>query len=217
MDAGPQNLSEYLRAISVRESDVARRLREETDRFHDGGWSVSPEQAQVLVFLVELIGAKRILELGTFTGYSALRMAEALPDDGHILTCDMEESYPAVGRPYWEEAGVAGKIELRMGPATETVQNLIDEGRAGAFDFVFIDANKKHYGIYYDAALTLLRPRGLIAIDNVFWDGAVLDADATEKSTRAIRALNEKIHGDERVNVAVLPIRDGMTLAVKRR
>jgi predicted O-methyltransferase YrrM len=216
MDTTAQNMADYLRAISVRESDVARRLREETGRLPHGDWSVSPEQAQILVFLVELIGAKRILELGTFTGYSALRMAEAMPADGYILTCDMEESFPAVGRPYWDAAGVAGKIELRMGPATETVQALIDEGRAGAFDFVFIDANKKHYGIYYEAALTLVRAGGLIALDNVFWGGAVLDAEATEKSTRAIRALNEKIHGDDRVNLAVLPVRDGMTLAVKR-
>lgn len=206
----------YMRTLGVREHPAATALREETERMTEGEWSVSSEQAQFLAFLVEATGARRILELGTFTGYSALVMALAMPADGHLVTCDLEPAYPAVGKKYWRQAGVDGRIELIMGPATETVRRLIDEGGAGSFDFCFIDANKKHYGIYYEAALTLLRKGGLIAIDNMFWDGEVLLADAVAKSTRTLRALAYKMHDDARVNIAMLPVRDGLGLAVKR-
>jgi predicted O-methyltransferase YrrM len=210
------DLDTYMRALGVREHPAATALRQETESMSQGEWSVSPEQAQFLAFLVEAIGARKILELGTFTGYSALMMALAMPADGHIVTCDMEPRYPAVGRKYWEQAGVADKIELRLGAATEAVENLIGGGAAGTFDFVFIDANKKDYGTYYEATITLLRKGGLIAVDNMFWDGSVLVSDPQEKSTRALRQLAFTMHEDARVNFAMLPIRDGMSVAVKR-
>ncbi|MFT5173514.1 MAG: putative O-methyltransferase YrrM [Gammaproteobacteria bacterium] len=206
----------YLRAVSVREHPVASALRAATSQLPYGEWSTNAEQGQLLAFVVEAFSTRRILELGTFTGYGTLMMALAMPADGKIVTCDLDTHYPDVGRPYWVQAGVAERIELRLGPATETVQQLIDAGQSGSFDAVFIDCNKKDYNAYYEAALQLLRVGGVIVVDNIFWNGAVLRADAQEKSTKAIRALAHKMHGDERINLAVLPLGDGMTLAVKR-
>lgn len=208
--------STYLRAVSVREHPQAGALRAATRKLPEGEWSTDAEQGQLLAFLVEAFAARRILELGTFTGYGTLMMALAMPADGRLVTCDMDSTYPDVGKPFWQQAGVADRIELRLGPATETVQRMIDEGDSGSFDLVFIDCNKKAYDIYYEAALQLLRSGGVVVVDNIFWNGAVLRADAQEKSTRAIRALAHKMHDDERINLAVLPIGDGMTLAVKR-
>ena len=206
----------YLHEITLRETEVMTRLRAETARLTEGDWQVSPEQGQLLEFLVELTGARSILEIGTFTGYSALRMAHALPPDGRLVTLDMMASYTDIARRYWAEAGVVDRIELRLGAATESLASLLAEGRAASFDFVYIDANKKDYDAYYEAALGLTRPGGLIAIDNVFWHGRVLDAGDDAKSTRAIRALNKKIHADERVGLSVIPIGDGLTLVCKR-
>ena len=206
----------YLRAVSVREHPAATALRAATRKLPEGEWSTAAEQGQLLAFIVETFAARRILELGTFTGYGALMMALAMPADGHLVTCDMDSRYPDVGKPFWQQAGVAERIELRLGPATETVQRMIDDGEADSYDLVFIDCNKKDYDTYYEASLKLLRTGGVIVVDNIFWDSAVLRADAQEKSTRAIRALAHKMHGDARINLAVLPLGDGMTLAVKR-
>lgn len=211
----PDNLA-YLRAVSVREHPAASALRAATRQLPEGEWSTDAEQAQLLAFVVEAFATRRILELGTFTGYGTLMMALAMPADGQLITCDLDTRYADVGKPFWAQAGVADRIELRLGPATETVQTMIDAGEAESFDLVFIDCNKKDYGTYYEAALTLLRSGGVIVVDNIFWNGAVLRADAQEKSTQAIRALAHKMHGDARINLAVLPIGDGMTLAVKR-
>ncbi|MBT7957217.1 MAG: SAM-dependent methyltransferase [Rhodospirillaceae bacterium] len=206
----------YLRQNSLRESDIQRRLREETDTLDHAGWEVAPEQAQFLGLIVQLMGAKRILELGTFTGHSALAMAMALPDDGELVTCDMVEDYTDIAEHYWREATVDHKITLRLGPAPETVKALLDEGKAEKFDLVFIDANKKDYDTYYEHALQLVRQGGLIAMDNMFWDGRVLDQDDNEKSTVALRALIKKLHDDERITLSILPLDDGLALAIKR-
>jgi predicted O-methyltransferase YrrM len=210
------DLLAYLRTNSLRETEIQRHLREETDKLPESGWEVAPEQAQFLALIVQLMGAKRILELGTFTGHSALAMAMALPDDGELITCDMIEDYTDIAERHWQKAGVDHKIALRIGPAPETVKALVQEGEAGKFDLVFIDANKKDYDTYYEHALKLVRPGGLIALDNMFWDGRVLDKDDTEKSTVALRALVKKLHTDERISFSILPMDDGLALAYKR-
>ncbi len=209
-------LIEYCRQVSGSEDEILRRLRGETDALSHGGWRITPEQGQFLGFLVELIQARRVLELGTFTGYGTLHMARALPPGGTILTCDLMESSTDIARRYWEEAGLAGKIELRLAPAAQTLEELTGAEDKGNFDLIFIDANKKDYDLYYEQSLHLARTGGLIVLDNVFWSGQVLDGDSDQKSTRAIRALNEKIGNDERVASAMLPICDGMTLVRKK-
>ena len=210
------DLLAYLRENSLRETDVQRRLRQETDKLPESGWEVAPEQAQFLGLIVQLMGARRILELGTFTGHSALAMAMALPDDGALITCDMIEDYTDIAERHWKEAGVVHKITLRIGPAPETVKALVQEGEVEKFDLVFIDANKKDYDTYYEHALQLVRPGGLIALDNMFWDGRVLDEADTEKSTVALRALVKKLHADDRISFSILPMDDGLALAYKR-
>jgi predicted O-methyltransferase YrrM len=210
------DLLAYLRENSLRETDIQRRLREATDKLPESGWEVAPEQAQFLGLLVQLMGAKNILELGTFTGHSALAMAMALPEDGKLTTCDMIVDYTDIAERYWKEAGVAHKITLRIGPAPETVKALVAEGQAEKFDLVFIDANKKDYDTYYEHALKLVRKGGLIALDNMFWDGRVLDQDDTVKSTVALRDLVKKLHSDERITFSILPLDDGLALAYKR-
>jgi caffeoyl-CoA O-methyltransferase len=177
---------------------------------------ISPEQGQFMALLVELIGARRILEVGTFTGYSALAVALALPPDGRVITCDINEEMTAIARRYWAEAGVADKIDLRLAPAIDTLDELLAEGQAGQFDFAFIDADKTNYLAYYERTLELLRSGGLIAIDNVLWNGAVADPERQDDDTSAIRALNEAVHADDRVSLSLLPISDGLTLARKR-
>jgi len=209
-------LYHYLLATSVREPDVLRRLREETTLQDEGDMQIGPEQGQFLALLLKLLGARRILELGTFTGYSALWMALALPADGRIIACDVSDEWTSIGRRYWAEAGVADKIDLRLAPAAATLAALLAEGQAGQFDAAFIDADKEGYDGYYEQCLQLVRPGGLIAIDNVLWGGAVADEEAQDADTQALRALNAKLHTDERIDLSLLPIGDGLTLARKR-
>ncbi len=207
---------DYLLANSLREPPLLARLREETAVMPAANMQIGPEQGQFMALLVELIGARRTLEVGTFTGYSALSVALALPADGRVVACDISEEFTAVARRYWAEAGVADKIDMRLGPAVETLDALIAEGLSGAFDFMFIDADKQGYDAYYERGLALLRPGGLIAIDNVLWNGAVADPARQDKETRAIRALNRKVQADERVGISLVPIGDGLMLARKR-
>lgn len=209
-------LYDYLLKNSLREPEVMRRLREETAGLPGADMQIAPEQGQFMALLVELMGARRCLEVGTFTGYSALAVACALPEDGRLVACDVNEKTTAVARRYWQEAGVAGKIDLRLGPAAETLSALLAEGAAGSFDFVFIDADKTGYDTYYEQALKLLRRGGLVAIDNVLWGGAVTNSYADDADTRAIRTLNAKIALDQRVSCSLLPLGDGLTLALKR-
>ena len=193
-----------------------RRLREETASMEQANMQIGPEQGQFMALLVELIGARSVLEVGTFTGYSALAMAAALPENGALVACDVSEEWTAIGRRYWEEAGVAHKIELRLAPALETLDALLAEGRAGTFDFAFIDADKEGYDAYYERALELVRLGGLIALDNTLWEGKVADPAATDVDTEAIRAINAKLVLDERVTLSLIPVGDGLTLARKR-
>ena len=177
---------------------------------------VGPEQGQFMALLVELMGARNALEVGTFTGYSALAVALALPEDGRLVACDVSEEWTAIGRRYWEEAGVAHKIDLRLAPAVETLDALLAEGRAGTFDFVFIDADKEGYDAYYERALELTRAGGLVVLDNTLWRGDVADPTISDVDTDAIRAINAKLAVDERVTLSLLPVGDGLTLARKR-
>ncbi len=213
-------LHDYILASSLREPAVLRRLREETAGLPGAGMQIGPEQGQFMALLVELIGARRTLEIGTFTGYSALVVALALPPEGRVVACDVSAEYTAVARRYWAEAGVADKIELHLAPALETLDRLLAPGPAGgqaaSFDFAFIDADKANYDAYYERALALLRPGGLVAIDNVLWDGKVVEEAAQDPDTRAIQGLNAKLKDDPRVTISLLPLGDGLTLARKR-
>lgn len=209
----PEALQEYLLSVGARPSDVRLRLRDATSALSNAQMQISIEQGEFMHLLVGLIGARRCLEVGTFTGYSALVTAEALPDDGLLVCCDVSEEYTSVGRPFWDEAGVAHKIDLRIAPAVETLDALLDEGHAGTFDFAFIDADKSNYDAYYERALRLVRPGGVVGIDNTLWYGKVADPAVDDPDTVALRALNRKIHGDDRVDVVLLPIGDGLTLA----
>jgi caffeoyl-CoA O-methyltransferase len=209
-------LQDYILAHSLREPEVLRRLRQETAGLPGAGMQIGPEQGQFMALLVELIGARLTLEIGTFTGYSALVVALALPPGGRVVACDVSEEYTAVARRYWAEAGVADKIELHLAPALETLDRLLAEDQAGSFDFAFIDADKVNYGAYYERALALLRPGGLIAIDNVLWNGKVVEAAPGDPDTRAIQDLNGTIKDDSRVSISLLPLGDGLTLARKR-
>jgi caffeoyl-CoA O-methyltransferase len=206
----------YLMSSTVRDGDVLQRLRAETGQMAAGGMQISPEQGQFMQLLVKMIGAKRTLEVGTFTGYSALSVAMALPPDGRVVACDVSEEYTAVARRYWQEAGVAAKIDLRLGPGEESLQAMLDEGEAGTFDFAFIDADKPGYDRYYELCLQLVRSGGVIAVDNTLWGGRVADRSVQDESTQAIRALNQKIRDDVRVDMSLVPIGDGLMLACKR-
>ena len=207
---------QYLQDHSLRETTVLRRLREETATLKEARMQLSPEQGQLLTFLVELTGARKAIEVGTFTGYSALCVASALPNDGCLIACDVSETWTAIGQRYWEEAGVDRKIDLRIAPALETLDELLAAGEAGSYDFALIDADKENYETYYERILSLLRSGGLLLVDNVLWSGKVADPDHTEESTLAIRAFNRKVHADDRVSLSMLPIGDGMTLVRKR-
>lgn len=209
-------LYDYLLKVSVREPPVLARLREETASHPRATMQISPEQGQFMTLLVELTGAKRILEVGTFTGYSALAMALALPADGALIACDVSAEFTAIAQRYWAEAGVGHKIDLRLAPALETLDALLAEGRAGSFDMAFIDADKTNYPAYGERTLELLRPGGLLMVDNVLWSGAVADPAVQDEDTKALRALNERLYEDQRVSLAMLPIGDGLTLARKR-
>jgi caffeoyl-CoA O-methyltransferase len=210
-------LYDYLLSVSLREPTPMAELRAETARLPEKGMQMSPDEAQFLRFLVQLMGARRALEIGVFTGYSALSVALGLPEDGYLLACDVSAEWTAIGRRFWEKAGVAHKIDLRLAPALQTLEGLLaDRQQHNSFDFAFIDADKENYDAYYEACLQLVRPGGLIAIDNVLWGGDVLDENRQDGSTRAIRALNRKLHGDERIDLSLVPIGDGVTLARKR-
>ena len=209
-------LSDYIARVSLREPEVLRRLREETASHPQVSMQISAEQGQFMALLVHMLGARKTIEIGVFTGYSSLVVALALPEDGRVIACDINEEWTGVARRYWREAGVERKIDLRLRPALETLDELIALGQASCFDFAFIDADKENYANYYERCLTLVRPGGLIAVDNVLWSGRVVDAADQDKDTRAIRAFNEKLKSDERVWLTMLPIRDGVTLACKK-
>jgi predicted O-methyltransferase YrrM len=209
-------LHAYLLEVSVDEPEVMRRLREDTAARENAAMQIGPEQGAFMAWLVRLIGARRALEVGTFTGYSALSVARALPADGRLVCCELNADYVAAARPYWEEAGVAARIEVRLGAAVDSLRALRAEGAAGTFDFAFVDADKPSYDAYYEACLELLRPGGLVALDNVLWGGAVADPSDARESTVALRRLNAEVFADPRVDATLVPIGDGLTLARKR-
>jgi predicted O-methyltransferase YrrM len=208
-------LYEYLKQHSLRESEVLRDLREFTSTFSTSVMQISPEQGQFMAFLAKLIMAKKTIEVGVYTGYSALSVAQVLPEDGKMIACDINEEWTELAQTYWERAKVNHKIDLRIGPAEDTLNKLIQEGQEGQYDFAFIDADKTSYDRYYEQCLTLLRKGGIIIIDNVLLDGKVADPLAKDEDTLALRALNEKIYRDERVSMTLLPIGDGLTLVSK--
>jgi predicted O-methyltransferase YrrM len=211
-----QGLREYMRRVTLREPALLRRLRQETARYPNASFQISAEQGQLMGLLMHLIRARRTIEIGVYTGYSALAVAQALPDDGQIIACDINDEWTSVARRYWREAGVEKKIDLRLGPALATLDGLIASGEANQFDFVFIDADKTNYANYFERALVLVRPGGLIGIDNVLWYGRVIDASFDDPDTRAIRAFNQQLKTDDRVWLTMLPVRDGLTLACKK-
>ncbi|MEH2160160.1 MAG: class I SAM-dependent methyltransferase [Nostoc sp.] len=209
-------LYNYLLSVSLREPEILLKLRQETASHPRSRMQISPEQGQFMRLLVQLIGAKKTLEVGVFTGYSSLSVALALPEDGKIIAADVSEEFTAIARRYWQQAGVADKIDLRLAPGLETLDALLADGEAETFDFAFIDADKENYDGYYERSLQLVRPGGLIAIDNVLWLGKVADPQIQDENTQSIRAFNEKLHHDERVTLSLVPIADGLTLAIKR-
>ncbi|CBN59092.1 MULTISPECIES: class I SAM-dependent methyltransferase [Kamptonema] len=210
-------LYDYLLSVSLREPDILASLREETAKHSRAMMQISPEQGQFMGLLVQLMGATKTLEIGVFTGYSSLSVALSLPGNGQIVACDISEEYTAIARRYWQAAGVANKISLQLGPAVKTLDKLLSAGQGGTFDFAFIDADKENYDAYYERSLQLIRTGGLIAIDNVLWGGQVVNSEVQDKDTLAIRAFNEKLRHDPRVTLSLVPIADGLTLALKRR
>lgn len=211
-----ESLHHYLLSVSLREPPILARLREETAQHPLANMQIAPEQGQFMGLLVRLMEVKKCLELGVFTGYSALSVALALPPDGKLIACDVNEEWTSMARRYWQEAGVAHKIALRIAPALETLDKLLANGEAGSFDFVFIDADKENYANYYERSLELVRHGGLIVIDNVLWSGRVADPNEQDMDTVAIRRFNTKLHFDERIALSMLPLADGLTLAYKR-
>ena len=212
----PENVERYIVDTTLRDHPVLRDLREETAQLPGAGMQTGADQVQFLQLLVRLIGARRCIEVGVYTGYSALGVALALPADGKIIACDINEEYTAVARRYWERAGVAGKIDLRLAPATQTLDTLIREGREGLYDFAYIDADKPGYDEYYERLLKLIRANGVIAIDNVLWHGDVANPESDDSNTQALRKLNEKIGRDQRVDASLLSIGDGLMIVRKR-
>lgn len=210
------DLYDYLCSVSVREPALLKQLRDETAKLPNGRMQISPDEGQFLALLTQLVQARRTLEVGVFTGYSSLSVALALPADGRIVACDVSEEYTTIARRYWKAAGVEQKIDLRIGPAVETLDDLLKHGQQGTFDFAFIDADKANYHAYYERAFVLVRPGGLIAIDNVLWHGKVIDPTQKDPDTEAVRALNQRLHHDERVSLSLVPVGDGVTLALKR-
>jgi O-methyltransferase len=207
---------EYALAVGLREPEAFRQLREETGKLSEGEWQIAPEQGPLLALLVKLLGAKRCLEVGTFTGYSALWVASALPPGGTVVCCDVNPMFAEIAQRHWAAAGLAERIELRLAPAVDTLSRLKAAGESGTFDYAFVDADKSNYDHYYEAALDLLRPGGLVAIDNTLWDGKPADPTVTDADTAAIRVLNAKLHADDRIDLCFLPFADGLTLGLKR-
>ena len=210
------DLLAYIRNVGLREDADLRRLREETAAHPRARLQISPEQGQFMALLVELIGARKIVEVGTFTGYSAMWMSKAMGENGRIVCLDVSEEFTSIAKKHWAQAGISDRIDLRLAPAADSMRAMIAAGESGQYDFAFIDADKTGYDTYYESALTLLRPGGLIGIDNVLWSGAVADPSDQSADTKALRALNEKICKDARVTVSLVPIGDGLTLARKR-
>ena len=208
-------LFNYVLDHSLREHPAQAALREATRTHRHAGMQISADQGQFMALLIKLLGARRTIEIGTFTGYSALAVALALPDDGRVLACDISDEYTRVGKPFWQQAGVAHKIELVLAPAQDTLDARLAGGEAASYDFAFIDADKANYDAYYERCLKLLRAGGLIAFDNMLWGGAVAHS-STDGDTLALQALNSKLHRDERIDVSLLTVGDGLTLARKR-
>ena len=200
----------------MQEPEVLADLRQETAQHPMGQMQIAPEQGQFMALLVQLLGVKKALEVGVFTGYSALTVALALPTDGTLVACDTSEEYTAIAQRYWQRAGVTHKIDLRIAPAADTLGQLLAAGEANSFDFAFIDADKSNYPVYFELSLKLVRPGGLIAVDNVLWSGRVADPDTQDNRTKTIRAFNDALYQDERVVLSLLPIADGLTLAMKK-
>ncbi len=209
-------LLDYLRSVSLRETDLMRRLRDETAELPHSQMQIAPEQGQFMALLIELMGAHRALEVGVFTGYSSLAVASALPEDGQLIACDISEEWTRIARRYWIEAGVAHKIDLRLAPALQTLDDLLAQGQQNSFDFAFLDADKVSYGDYYERMLGLVRPGGLLLVDNVLWSGDVADPTAQDRDTLALRAFNQRLHLDQRISLSLLPLADGVTLVRKR-
>ena len=207
----PPKVARYIEARGVREPQILRELRARTASVPHSGMQIGADQGAFMAILVKLMGAKRCIEIGTYTGYSALAVALALPQDGTIVCCDVSEEWTAIGKPFWKKAGVERKIDLRIGPALDTLKKL-----KGPFDFVFIDADKPNYANYYERCLPLVRRGGIIAVDNTLWSGWVADKSQTDADTLALRDFNDKLHRDERVSLSMLPLGDGVTLALKR-
>jgi len=212
----PPDLHAYLVSHGVREPDVLRRLREETALLPQHDMQIAPEQGAFMAMLVGLIDARRCIELGTFTGYSSLAVALALPPDGSIVCCDVSEEWTSVARRYWAEAGIEDRVELRIGPALATLDDLIADDAAGTFDFAFIDASKREYPEYHERIVRLLRQGGLAVYDNVLWDGGVIDGSMTDEDTVGVRRLNDRVLVDERLDICMIPVADGLTLVRKR-
>jgi caffeoyl-CoA O-methyltransferase len=212
----PQALHDYLVAVSCREHPALARLRAATAALPEAHYQIAPEQGQLLTVLIELLGARRTLDIGTFTGYSALAVALALPAGGQVITLDVTDRFAGPARAAWQEAGMAGRIDLRLGPAAESLRALLADGEAGGFDFAFVDADKESYADYYELGLALVRPGGVVALDNTLWRGRVADPDDTRPRTAAMRALNARIRDDQRITPVMLPMGDGLTLARKR-
>lgn len=209
-------LAAYVVKVGAREPEILARLREETAAIPQHGMQIAPEEGAFLALMVELIGARRCIEVGTFTGYSSTAIALALPQDGQLVCCDVSEEWTSLASKYWDEAGVADKIDLRIAPAAETLDQLLADGEEDAFDFAFIDADKAGYDGYYERLLRLVRRGGVIALDNTLWSGKVLNKDADDEDTRALQALNVKLADDERITLCLLPVADGVTLARRR-
>lgn len=206
----------YYQSITIRETDLLTQLRRETQDYPGHVMQITPEQGQFMAFLARLMGAKRIVEVGVFTGYSSLCLALTLPPEGILIACDTDPKATTIAQRYWQAAGVDDRVQLHLGPGVDTLTHLLEQGQGDSFDLMFIDADKRNYDRYYELGLQLLRPGGVILIDNIFWDGYVADPTMTDAQTQAIRALNAKLIQDDRIDVSVLPLADGLTLARKR-
>jgi caffeoyl-CoA O-methyltransferase len=210
----PKKISRYIAEHAVREPEILRELRAATSSLPNAGMQIGADQGQFMALLVQAMGARNCLEIGTFTGYSALAVALAIPENGRVVCCDISEEWTAIGRFFWQKAGVDRKIDLRIGPALRTLDELRKETQN--FDFVFIDADKRNYANYYEACLPMLRPGGILAADNTLWSGWVADRGHHDDDTVALRRFNDKLHADDRVEIALLPLGDGVTLALKK-